>query len=157
MKEAVHLICQASKVVVCGMGKSGHVAHYLADTFTCTGTPAVYLHAAEALHGGLGIIQPGDVLVIVSRSGAGYRTIAEYMDVPLIALTTPGSELAQLATTVLDCSHEPEHIPHVPTRSIVAAITVAAEFAVAVAYQKGHTPEDTARVHPAGAIGQALH
>lgn len=157
------LHCQG-RVVVSGLGKTGHIARKIAATFASTGTPAFFLHAAEAVHGDLGMITPGDVLLAVSYSGAGAELITimpavKRMGASLIAMTgNPSSELAQFADVHLDVSVQTEACPLnlAPTSSTTVALAVGDALAVACLEARGFGSEDFARSHPGGALGRKL-
>ncbi|MDX3907876.1 MAG: KpsF/GutQ family sugar-phosphate isomerase [Pigmentiphaga sp.] len=152
------------RVVVSGIGKSGHIARKIAATFASTGTPAFFVHAAEAVHGDLGMITAKDVLVTISYSG----TTAELLTIvplvkrlgsQLIAITgNPDSELALLADVHLDASVPQEACPLnlAPTASTTTALALGDALAVACLEARGFGPEDFARSHPGGALGRRL-
>ncbi len=152
------------RVVTCGIGKSGHIARKLAGTLTSTGTPAIFLHPVEALHGDLGIVGRDDVAIVVSKSGDSeeLRGLIDYLHrlgVPIIALVGAShSQLADHAAVVLDCSVEEEACPMdlAPTSSSTAALAMADALAVTVLQLKGFRPEDFAVLHPGGALGRKL-
>ena len=152
------------RVVVSGLGKSGHVARKIASTFTSTGTAAVYLHPVEALHGDLGIVGRGDVAVFVSKSGnvselGGILDHLGRMSVPIVAiLGTPGGDLARHATVVLDASVAEEACPIdlAPTASTTAALALGDALAMVVLHLKGFREADFAALHPGGALGRKL-
>ncbi len=163
--EACRLVAGAKgRAVVCGIGKSGHVARKLAATLTSTGTPATFLHAVEALHGDLGIVGPGDVAILVSKSGesAELGRIAEHLvrlGVPIVALTgEPNSALARDATVVLDCSVEEEACPMdlAPTSSTTATLALGDSLAMVVLQLKGFGEAEFAALHPGGTLGTKL-
>jgi arabinose-5-phosphate isomerase len=162
---AVRVIHAArGRVIVSGIGKSGIVARKLAATLTSTGTPAVFLHPVEGLHGDLGIVTREDVAIFVSKSGesAELISLAQYMSrlgVGMIALTgRPGSTLARACTLMLDCSVAEEACPFdlAPTTSTTAALAMGDALAVALLLRRGFTREDFARLHPGGALGRKL-
>ncbi|MBX6318882.1 KpsF/GutQ family sugar-phosphate isomerase [Pigmentiphaga sp.] len=152
------------RVVVSGIGKSGHIARKVAATLASTGTPAFFVHAAEAVHGDLGMITANDVLIAISYSG----TTAELLTIvpvvkrlgsSLIAITgNPDSELAQLADLHLDASVPQEACPMnlAPTASTTTALALGDALAVACLEARGFGPEDFARSHPGGALGRRL-
>lgn len=155
---------QRGRVVVSGVGKSGHVAHKIAATLASTGTSAFYLHAGEASHGDLGMVVRGDVLLAVSHSGdsAELLTLLPHLtrlEVPVIALTgNPASALARAAAVHLDVSVAAEACPLnlAPTASTTAALAMGDALATALLEARGFTPEDFARSHPGGALGRRL-
>lgn len=162
---AVQSILEApGRVIVSGIGKSGIVGRKLAATLTSTGTPAAFLHPVEALHGDLGIVGPGDVAVLISKSGESeeMRGIVEFLGrsgVTKIAITgRADSTLARLADLVLDCGVAEEACPHdlAPTSSTTAAMALGDALAVALLQQRGFGRDDFARIHPAGALGRRL-
>lgn len=150
------------KVVVTGMGKSGLICRKIAATLTSTGTPALFLHAAEAAHGDAGVFMKGDVVVALSSSGESEEIVRllpliKRMALPLIALTgDPASTLARGADIVLDVSVAEEACPLglAPTASTTAALALGDALAVALLDRKGFGPEDFAILHPAGALGR---
>ncbi len=163
--EAVEIVLAATgRVVVTGIGKSGLVARKLAATLSSTGTPATFLHPVEALHGDLGLVRPGDVAVLLSKSGEGeeLRPLLAYfgrIGVRTVALVgSPGSTLARVADVALDCSVAEEACPHdlAPTSSTTAAMALGDALAVALLLRRGFGPDDFARIHPGGAIGRRL-
>ncbi|HEX9139176.1 MAG TPA: KpsF/GutQ family sugar-phosphate isomerase [Steroidobacteraceae bacterium] len=159
----VLLACQG-RVVVTGMGKSGHVAGKIASTLASTGTPAFFLHPGEAGHGDLGMITRQDVLLALSNSGDTAEVLTllpqlKRLGVPLIALTGRlESPLAQAADVVIDVSVEQEACPHnlAPTASTTAALAMGDALAVAVLEARGFSAEDFARSHPVGNLGRRL-
>jgi arabinose-5-phosphate isomerase len=159
--QAASLLASCSgRVVVCGMGKSGHVARKLATTLACSGTPSFFLHPGEAAHGDLGMVTEDDVVILVSRSGETtelcwllphFHTIG----VPIIGiLGTPGSTVARAATVVLDASVEREACPfgRIPTTSALAAMAIGDALALAVMSRLSIRAEDVARVHPGAPV-----
>ena len=163
--EAIRLILETKgRVVVTGMGKSGKVADKLTVTLASTGTPALFLHPAEGVHGDLGMIQPGDVVVALSYSGETDEITAilpaiSHLGTPLIALTSrPHSTLGRAASVVLDVSVEKEACTMnlAPTTSTTAMIALGDALAVAVMGARRFTPEQYSRLHPAGTLGRRL-
>jgi len=157
------LACEG-RVIVTGMGKSGHVAGKIAATLASTGTPAFFLHPAEAGHGDLGMITRPDLLLALSNSGETAEILLllphlKRLGVPLIALTGRGdSTLAQAADITLDASVDQEACPHnlAPTTSTTAALALGDALAVAVLEARGFSAEDFARRHPGGSLGRRL-
>ena len=157
------LACEG-RVIVTGMGKSGHIAGKIAATLASTGTPAFFLHPAEAGHGDLGMITRPDALLALSNSGETAEILVllphlKRLGVPLIAMTgRADSSLAQAADITLDVSVGPEACPHnlAPTTSTTAALAMGDALAVAVLEARGFSPEDFARHHPGGALGRRL-
>ena len=157
------LACQG-RVVVTGMGKSGHIGSKIAATLASTGTPAFFVHPGEASHGDLGMITPGDVVLALSNSGETGEIIIilpliKRMAAPLIAMTgNPQSTLAQAANTHLDVGVEQEACPLdlAPTASTTAALVMGDALAIALLEARNFTPEDFALSHPGGSLGKRL-
>lgn len=157
------LNCRA-RVVVSGMGKSGHIANKIAATLASTGTPAFFLHPAEASHGDLGMITDDDVVLALSNSGESPELLAivPYLKrhgIKLIAMTgKPHSTLAREATVHLDASVEKEACPLnlAPTASTTAALALGDALAISLLEARGFSEEDFARTHPGGALGKRL-
>jgi arabinose-5-phosphate isomerase len=151
------------RVVVTGMGKSGHVAGKIAATLASTGTPAFFLHPAEASHGDLGMITRDDSLLAISNSGETGEIVMlvptlKRLGVPLVALTGhPASTLARAADVHLDVSVPAEACPLnlAPTASTTATLAMGDALAVALLEMRGFTAEDFARSHPGGRLGRA--
>jgi arabinose-5-phosphate isomerase len=163
--EACGLILRCEgRVVVTGMGKSGHVGSKIAATLASTGTPSFFLHPAEAIHGDIGMITTKDVVLALSNSGETDELLTilpviKRLDVPLIALTgKAGSTLARYATVTLDVSVPAEACPLnlAPTASTTATLAMGDALAVAVLEARGFTEEDFARSHPGGSLGRRL-
>ena len=163
--EAAEAILSAKgKIVVTGLGKSGHVARKISATLASTGTPAFYLHPAEALHGDLGMIQRHDVLLAIAFGGETDEVIAvakhaNRLDVRVVAITGKlDSTLAKISTHVLDGSVEREVCPHnlAPTTSTSVAMALGDALAMAVMTERGFGETDFARLHPSGALGRRL-
>ena len=162
---AVELIhgCRG-RVVVCGIGKSGHVGRKLAATFASTGTPAFFVHATEASHGDLGMITPDDIVIMISNSGETDELVAltphlKRAGAKLIALTgKEESSLAQAADVHLDAAVDDEACPLglAPTASTTAALALGDALALVLLDVRGFSAEDFARSHPAGTIGRLL-
>ena len=152
------------RVIVCGVGKSGHIARKIAATLASTGTPAYFVHAAEASHGDLGMITREDVLIAVSYSGESQELLTILPSVKrqgakVIALTgNPESSLAQEADVHLDARVKEEACPLnlAPTASTTAALALGDALAVALLDARGFGIEDFARSHPGGALGRRL-
>jgi len=162
---AVLLILRSNgRVVVSGIGKSGHIAHKLAATFASTGTPAFFVHPAEAGHGDLGMIAPGDVVVMLSNSGETDELVhllphLKRQGASIIALTgNEVSSLAQAADVHLDAAVDSEACPLglAPTASTTAALALGDALALALLDARGFSVEDFARSHPGGALGRRL-
>lgn len=152
------------RVVVSGIGKSGHIARKIAATLASTGTPALFVHAAEAAHGDLGMITRDDALIALSYSGEGDELltmlpVAKREGTPLIAMTgNPGSSLAHLADVHLDVHVDKEACPLnlAPTSSTTAMLALGDALAIACLDARGFGRDDFARSHPAGALGRRL-
>jgi len=152
------------RVVVTGMGKSGHIGGKLAATLASTGTPSFFVHPGEASHGDVGMITRDDVLIALSNSGETGEILTivpviKRLGVPLIALTgDANSSLARLAAVHLDIGVPAEACPLnlAPTASTTAALAVGDALAVALLKARGFTEEDFARSHPAGTLGKRL-
>ncbi len=162
---AVQLVLNCrGRVVVMGMGKSGHIGRKIAATLASTGTPAMFVHPAEASHGDLGMITAADVLLAVSNSGeveelTGILPVIKRQGVPLLAMTGRSqSTLARHADVVLDTSVEKEACPLnlAPTASTTAQLAMGDALAVALLDARGFKEEDFARSHPGGALGRKL-
>jgi len=157
------LACRG-RVVTTGMGKSGAVARKIAGTLASTGTPSLFLHPGEGVHGDLGMVTMGDVLLALSNSGDTEELNAilpaiTRIGVPIIALIgRPDSPLGRAATVVLDTSVEREICPFnlAPTSSTTAQITMGDALAIAIMRRRKFTSEDYARLHPRGALGRRL-
>jgi len=158
---AVELIDQRKgRVVVSGMGKSGHIARKIASTLASTGTPAYFVHPAEASHGDLGMVESGDVFIAISYSGASEELLqivplVKRRGAKLIALTgKPDSALAREADVHLDAAVAQEACPHnlAPTASTTAALALGDALAVALLDKRGFSADDFARSHPRGQL-----
>jgi len=164
-EQAVQLLLQCKgRVVVTGIGKSGAIGRKMASTFASTGTPALFLHASEGLHGDLGMVAPGDVLVALSYSGRtddllAILPVVKSMQIPVIALTgNTQSFLADHADAVLDVSVAKEACPLnlAPTSSTTAALAMGDALAICAMHQRKFSSEDFARFHPGGTLGRGL-
>ena len=152
------------RVVVTGMGKSGIIAKKIAATLTSTGTPAFFLHPAEGVHGDLGILSRGDVVIALSNSGETEELLkllpsVKRFAIPLICLTgNPKSTLARDSTVVIDVGVKEEAclIGPVPTASTTAALAMGDALAVALLEKRGFKEEDFASIHPGGTLGKRL-
>ena len=163
--DAVERISQAQgRVIVSGIGKSGIIARKIAATMTSTGTPAIFLHPVEGLHGDLGIVGRDDVAILLSKSGESdeMNALVQYLSrlgVAIIALTgRAGSSLARAASITLDCSVAVEACPHdlAPTTSTTATLAMGDALAVALLLSRGFSREDFAQLHPGGTLGRKL-
>ncbi len=164
--EAVETIRAArGRVVASGLGKSGHVARKVAATLASTGTPAFFVHPAEANHGDLGMITPDDVVLALSWSGetAELRALVEYtrrFRIPLIAMTSAGeSTLTRGADLALVLPAADEACPHglAPTTSTLMQLALGDALAIALLESRGFTPEQFRVFHPGGKLGASLH
>jgi arabinose-5-phosphate isomerase len=152
------------RLVVTGVGKSGHIGAKLASTFASTGTPSFYLHAAEAAHGDLGMIQPGDAVLAISRSGDSreLHAVLDYCrgaDIPLIAITAkPDSPLGKAATVVLRLPEVEEVCPIrlAPTTSTLITLALGDVLAVQLMERRSFAEADFAAFHPGGRLGRGL-
>ena len=158
------LLACRGRVVCAGLGKSGIIARKLAASLSSLGTPALFVHAAEALHGDLGMVAPGDVAVLLSHSGATPEVCAlleplRELGTPIVALTDHlDSPLGRGADVVLcpGVTEEADHLGLAPTASTTAALVMTDALAVAVARERGFTAEHFARTHPGGSLGRDL-
>ena len=158
------ILAHPGKVVVTGIGKSGHIARKIVATLCSTGTAAVFLHPAEAVHGDLGIYTPGDPTVLLSKNGASAELLAlvpllRQFHSPLIGmLGNPASPLAALMDVMLDASVEREADPNnlAPTASAVTALAMGHALAIALMCARNFTPEEFGRYHPGGQLGRNL-
>ncbi len=152
------------KVVVCGMGKSGHIGHKIAATLASTGTPAFFMHPGEANHGDLGMLAKGDVLIGISNSGetqelTALLPVVKRLGVPVIAITNnSASTLAKFSDVTLDIKVEKEacSLGLAPTSSTTATLVLGDALAVALLEAKGFTADDFALSHPGGSLGRRL-
>src|SRR6202050_1115837 len=164
-EKAVELLyaCKG-RVVVTGLGKSGLVGRKLAATFASTGTPALFLHTGEALHGDLGMLTAGDVMLAISASGETAELIelletVKRLGVPLLALTAnPKSTLAAAGKIVLDIAVKEEacSLNLAPTASTAAAMAMGDALAIALLERRGFSEQDFAALHPGGRLGNKL-
>jgi arabinose-5-phosphate isomerase len=164
-EKAVELIMDClGKLIVSGLGKSGHVGRKIAATFASTGTTATFLHLAEAIHGDLGMAAKGDVAILISQSGetAELEPVIDHFqraEIPIIAITgSSGSMLAEAATAALVLPHWAEVGPEsvAPTTSTTMTLALGDALAMTVMRQKGFTRTDFGRLHPGGALGARL-
>jgi arabinose-5-phosphate isomerase len=162
---AVELILQCSgKLIVSGLGKSGHVARKIAATFASTGTTATFLHLAEAIHGDLGMAAKGDVAILISQSGetAELEPVIDHfrhVGIPVIAITgNSASMLVEASAAALVLPHWPEVGPEsvAPTTSTTMTLALGDALAMTVMRQKGFTRTDFGRLHPGGSLGARL-
>jgi arabinose-5-phosphate isomerase len=152
------------KVVLIGMGKSGHIGNKIAATFASTGTPAFAVHPGEAGHGDLGMIEANDVAICISYSGESDEImtlvpVIKRLGAPIISMTgNKNSSIGQISDVHLDVSVEMEACPHnlAPTSSTTVALAMGDALAVSILTSKGFSPDDFARSHPSGALGRRL-
>ena len=164
-EKACRLILDSKgKLIVTGLGKSGHIGRKIAATFASTGTTATFLHLAEAIHGDLGIAAPGDVALLISQSGATAELEPvidhfEHVGIPIIAITgNPRSMLGEAAAAPLVLPHWPEVGPEAvaPTTSTTMTLALGDALAMTVMREKGFTRTDFGRLHPGGSLGARL-
>jgi arabinose-5-phosphate isomerase len=159
----VLLACE-SKLVICGIGKSGHIGGKLAATFSSSGMPAVFLHAAEAIHGDLGVYKPGDPTIVLSKSGSTGEVLRlmplfKRFQSPVIAIVgNTRSPIAAAADIVIDASVEKEADPLnlMPTSSSTVSLAIGDALAAALVHAREFTAEDFATYHPGGQLGRNL-
>jgi arabinose-5-phosphate isomerase len=160
---AVDLIAECQgRVVWTGMGKSGIICRKIAATMSSTGTPSLFMHPAEAIHGDLGMVKPDDLVVAISQSGTTDEVVEllrllKRLGITLVAITSsPGSPLAEAADLHLDLGVRREACPFnlAPTASTTASLALGDALAMAVSVKKGFREEDFARLHPGGKLGK---
>ena len=169
INESFNLACQIllqckGRVVVTGMGKSGHIGRKMAATFASTGTPSFFMHPGEAGHGDLGMLVRGDVLIAISNSGKSdeimmLMPLIKYLGVPLITISRDDKgPMPQNADVALTLGEADEACPLglAPTSSTTATLVLGDALAVALLEARGFTADDFARSHPAGALGKRL-
>lgn len=165
-EKVVRLLAGCSgRVVVTGIGKSAIIAQKIVATFNSTGTPSLFMHAADAIHGDLGMIRSGDVVICISRSGASPEVkvlvpLLKNFHNPLVAIVgNTASYLALQADYVLDTTVSQEACPNnlAPTASTTAQLAMGDALAVCLMELKGFTTEDFARFHPGGTLGKQLY
>jgi arabinose-5-phosphate isomerase len=169
LDQSFHRACEMlldceGRIVVTGMGKSGHIGNKIAATLASTGSPAFFMHPGEASHGDLGMITTDDLLIALSNSGETSEItlllpLLKRLGIPLIALTgNPGSTLARAADINLDVSIHKEACPMglAPTSSTTASLAMGDALAIAVLQARGFTEEDFALSHPGGNLGRQL-
>lgn len=153
------------RVIVCGIGKSANIAQKMVATFNSTGTPAIFMHAADAIHGDLGIIQNNDIVICLSKSG---NTPEITLLIPLIKMLgskiiaivgNTDSYLAKNADYVINCNVSKEACPNnlAPTASSTAQLVIGDAIAVCLIAMRGFSPDDFARIHPGGTLGKQLY
>ncbi len=158
------LLACKGRIILVGLGKSGHIARKIASTFASTGTPSFFIHAAEANHGDAGMVTRQDVFMAISNSGETVELVnllplIKRLDIPLICLSgVPGSTLAKSATVYLDTSVKEEACPLglAPTCSTTATLVMGDALAITLLESRGFTAEDFARYHPGGQLGRRL-
>ncbi len=163
--QAVELIYKcAGRVIVTGLGKSGAIGRKIAATLASTGTASYFLHAADGVHGDLGVVNRGDVIICLSKSGSSPELfdllpVLKRLDVPIISITArPNSDLARHSEVVLNIGATKEACPHdlAPTTSTTASLALGDALAIALLEKRGFTEQDFAFLHPAGALGKRL-
>lgn len=164
--QAVELILDChGRVVVTGMGKSGLISQKIASTLASTGTPAYFLHPAEAVHGDLGMVTQGDLVLVVSRSGETFEIVElmyafRRLGTPVVAIVgRTESTLASMADIALDVSVDKEActLDLAPTASTTATLAMGDALAVALMERRGFQRDDYAMLHPSGSLGKRLH
>lgn len=164
IKAVDRIIACRGRVITCGIGKSGHIARKTNGTLASTGTPSLFLHAAEAMHGDLGMVTPQDVVLLYSYSGETRELLDVIPAIKSIGAATIlmtgrlDSSGARMVDLALDCSVEREACPNnlAPTTSTTVMLALSDALAVAVMERRGFGPEDFARYHPAGTLGKRL-
>lgn len=154
----------SGRVICCGIGKSGHVARKTAGTMASTGTPSMFLHAAEAVHGDLGMVTKDDIVLLYTHSGETEELVKLFASLSMIGAKTilitgrKNSSAGRLADLVLDTRVTEEACPNnlAPTTSTTVMMALSDALAVAVMEMRGFSPEDFAKFHPAGALGKRL-
>lgn len=158
------ILACTGRVVITGMGKSGHIGRKMAATFASTGTPSFFMHPGEAAHGDLGMLVPNDVLIAISNSGQSdeimtLMPVIQRYDIPLISISRDQhGALPKMATVALTLGDAKEACPLglAPTSSTTATLVLGDALAVALLEARGFTPDDFALSHPAGALGKRL-
>ncbi|MBL8048979.1 MAG: KpsF/GutQ family sugar-phosphate isomerase [Chthonomonas sp.] len=158
------MLAGTGRVICCGIGKSGHVARKTAGTLASTGTPSMFLHAAEAVHGDLGMVTSQDIVLLYTHSGETDELVKLFASLSMIGARTilitgrPDSSAGRLADLVLDTGVTEEACSNnlAPTTSTTVMMALSDALAVAVMEQRGFSREDFARFHPAGALGKRL-
>jgi arabinose-5-phosphate isomerase len=158
------IIACDGRVITCGLGKSGHIARKASGTFSSTGTPSVFLHAAEAVHGDLGTVTPGDVVILYTHSGETDELVRLFAPMrtqgarTILITGRPASSAARLADLVLDTRVTAEACPNnlAPTTSTTVMLALSDAIALAVMDRRGFGREDFAKFHPSGTLGRRL-
>lgn len=165
IQQALDTLQQRSgKLIVTGLGKSGHIGRKIAATMSSVGTPALFVHSTEALHGDSGVLTAGDAMIAISNSGettevCSFALMATRIEVPLVALTAADSStLGGLADVVLTTAVEKEADPLglAPTSSTTVTLALGDALAIGLMHLRGFTPEDFHRYHPGGSLGAML-
>ncbi|MCT6869430.1 KpsF/GutQ family sugar-phosphate isomerase [Apibacter sp.] len=164
IKAVRYILDCKGKLILCGVGKSAHIANKLVATFNSTGTPSQFLHAAEAKHGDLGIIDKNDVIICISNSGTSSEIqeivpfLKDYSSVLIAMTSNKNCLLAELANVVLDTYVEKEADPNnlAPTTSTIVQLALGDALAVALLQAKNFKSSDFAKYHPGGALGKKL-
>ncbi|SRR5579883_848655 len=163
------LLRSTGRIIITGIGKSGHIANKIASTLASTGTPAFFLHPAEAAHGDVGMVQKEDVVIVLSKSGASDELLIllpalRRIGVPIVAITcSPESKLTETASdsggAILLVHCDEEACPHdlAPTASTTAMLVLGDALAIALLQERNFSSADFARLHPAGALGKKLN
>ncbi|HBC87447.1 MAG TPA: KpsF/GutQ family sugar-phosphate isomerase [Lentisphaeria bacterium] len=165
VKACVKVLDNGGKIVLSGVGKSGHVGHKIAATLASTGAPAVFMHPVEAMHGDLGILQKNDILIALSYSGETEELLsilpsAKRMDIPIASITgEPDSKLAKWSDIVIAMTVSKEACPYnlAPTTTTTALIALGDALAMTLMHIRKFGKEDYGRLHPGGAIGKAVN
>ena len=158
------ILASTGRVIVIGMGKSGHIGNKISATLSSTGTPSFFIHPAEAFHGDLGMITPQDIVIAISYSGETQELIAlfptlQHLNVTVVAITGNSySTLAKLADSTLSVTIEKEACPLglAPTTSTTATLVLGDALAIALLHARGFTKDHFARFHPGGSLGKKL-
>ena len=165
-EKIVHLIYHSKgRVVITGIGKSANIAEKIVGTLNSTGTPSIFMHAADAIHGDLGIIQKEDVIICISKSGSTPEIevlvpLLKYRGNPLIAMiSNTNSYLGKNANYIIQTTVEKEACPHnlAPTSSTTAQLVMGDALAISLLEYRGFSREDYAKYHPGGALGKKLY
>lgn len=164
VEKCISVLENGGKIVVCGLGKSGHVGRKIAATLASTGSPAIFLHPVEAMHGDLGMIQKGDILLTLSYSGESNELVsvivpAKRLGVPVAAFTgNPASSLAKLSDLTVPMTVTREACPFnlAPTTTSTATLALGDALAMTLMRLRKFTKENYGRLHPSGAIGRAI-
>lgn len=164
IKAVKHIAETDGRVVLTGMGKSGLIARKIVATMNSTGTPAIFMHPTDALHGDLGMVRKGDIIILISKSGnteemLNLLPLLKRIGIVIIGmLGNLNSKLAKECDIVLDISVYEEACPHdlAPTASTTASLAMGDALAVTLLEMKGFTPEDFALLHPGGSLGKRL-